>query len=44
MGVHELGLRRAILAEIDKYKSRQDEIKLATKLRLMGETEASVPV
>ncbi|KAK2182005.1 hypothetical protein NP493_372g05009 [Ridgeia piscesae] len=39
MGVHELGLRRAILAEIDKYKSRQDEIKLATKLRLMGETE-----
>lgn len=39
MGVHELGLRRAILAEIDKYKARQEEIKVATKLRQLGETQ-----
>ena len=39
MGVHELGLRRAILAEIDKYKERQEEIRLATKLRKLGESK-----
>ena len=39
MGVHELGLRRAILAEVDKYKERQDEIRLETKLRKLGESK-----
>ncbi|KAI0213679.1 hypothetical protein LSAT2_001275 [Lamellibrachia satsuma] len=39
MGVHEMGLRRAILAEVDKYKEKQEEIRLATKLRQLGETQ-----
>ena len=37
-----MGLRRAILAEVDKYKEKQEEIRLATKLRQLGETQASV--
>ena len=39
MGVHELGLRRAILAEIDKYKERQEDIRRETKLRKLGESK-----
>ena len=36
MGMHELGLRKAVLREVDKYKAKEEE-RAAAKLKKLEE-------